>query len=608
VSQRLTVKNNQTGETITFDWHDPNNPPTEADIEEVFAAAAAQPQAPPDTTRLATSNAPRNAPVAAPGGRGSGFTQQRATERIGAGVEYVKENPAEVGAAVAGLAAAPFTGGASAAFTNPLARVGAAMAAEGLAAGTGAVLGRMTRDAATGQPVSLPAALDDAKMEAAISTLLPGVGPLLSTGGRAAYHMALRPRLAMSHTPEDVAKLVETGVREGINVSRSGFQKAGNLIESEANEVRKLVASLNGVVDPQKGFQKIEALKRKWLERGALDEKIAALDDVARQYGERYGMPQRPTAAHDLKQGIWHETQNNWDKSLNPAKIEGQKAFGSGLREEIEAVGKRQGVDDIGTRNERIGNIADLQEVISGRAAHEELPGMRQSIEFAAGTASPGFITRAVATSAPVLSSVGRKMARIGDAITPRGVLKPVSSHPPIGGKPKTTPTSLDQLGIPETAGPAYAPDSLDRVGVPVERGVVDLEQMWLKRFEPEPAISHKVEYPPVKNLHPVYAKQTSLDELDIPAGQGPAESSVQLDALDIPATQEVRNSEELWLQRILEKEHPQLAKMPRAEQVRFIQEMMRSAGHRSAERNSPPAKITKDKVETLYRRYLTSK
>jgi hypothetical protein len=513
---------------------------------------------------------------------------------------WVKENPGTAGSIAGSLAAAPFTGGMS---------IPAMIALETAAAAGGHAAGRILGDVTQGKDIDLGATAYEAGKEGLLAGATAGLGPAFQGLARGTYHLALRPRLALSHTPEEVTRMVTTGLEEGINVSRGGFQKAGGLIEKQAAEVKKLIEGLNAVGDHQRGLEKIAALKRRWAKEGALDEQLRALDDVAQQYSERFGASgasSRLEDLHERKQGIWRQTQNNWDTDMGPAKKEAQKAYGSGLREEIETVAKSRGVDDIGTRNERIGNLMELQEVVSGRAAHDGIPGLRQGIEVPLGM-SPGYFTRAVATSSLPLSAMARGMNRVGQFLDPR-TMAPVRSHPPIGGKPKTTQTSLDALGIPETAGPAYAPDPLDRVGVPVTRGAADVDELWLKKFAPEPAISHRVEYPPVKNLHPVYAKQTSLDELGIPAGEGPGETAVQLDALDIPVNQEKRNPEELWLQRILEKENPQLAKLPRAEQIRYIEEMMRSGGHRSAERNTPASRITKDKVETLYRRYLTSK
>jgi hypothetical protein len=577
--KQYTVKNNQTGQTVTFAWHDPT-PPTEADIEEVFAEAA-------------RSAAPQDSPY------GEVFPDYGAAGKKMANEvgTAIKENPGTTGALVAGLAAAPFTGGMS---VLPM------MAFEGAAAGAGHLAGEGISAAVSDRPVPENLAGNVAK-EALFSGLTAGIGPAAKALGRGFYHTALRPSLTLAQTPDDVAKLVTTGLEEGIGVSTRGYRKAENLIAGLDADVTKLISDLNTVVDPQKGFDKIATLRSTYQRRGAPQAKLDALDALEANYRQRYASPMRAEEMHELKKGIWHETGPSFNRELNTGTTEGMRKFGEGLRETIEDAGKRQGVDTIADKNARMGSLIELKEQIERSAAHYPTAGLRQAVEVAAGSNAPSIIQRAIATSAPVLAGTGRFLHNVVGKLDPRG-LRPASSHPPIGGKPKQTPVSLDTVGVDEVPGAKWEPDPLDKIGVPVSRGAREAEDAWAAKFAPEPVISHRKEYPPVRNLYPVYAKQTSLDELGIPAGAGPAESPTSLDALDIPANRELRNSEELWLQRLLEKEHPELAKLPRREQIRFIEEKLRSGGHRSAERNTPASRITKDRIETLYRRYLTSK
>lgn len=90
----------------------------------------------------------------------------------------------------------------------------------------------------------------------------------------------------------------------------------------------------------------------------------------------------------------------------------------------------------------------------------------------------------------PVLSTAGRHIAKLGDALSP--------SHPNFGrlnvtpdipdawaGPPPKPPTPLDAYGIPVESPTPYQPDALDRVGVPVERNVnrwTD-DEHWFQRL-----------------------------------------------------------------------------------------------------------------------------
>jgi hypothetical protein len=581
VPKQYTVKNNQTGQSVTFQWHDETAPPTEADIEEVFAQAGKQQQ-----------------PASQPGFF-SQFLQQRAPaqdkltfnhpEEGRRAVDMIKNNPGTIGAMAAGAIAAPFTAGMS---------VPAMMATEGAFAAGGNLTGNMIGKTAKGEKLDPAELASDAAKEGFSAAAFAGIGPALRKGGEELYHMALRPRISMSHTPEDVAAMVKTGIDEGINVSRGGFQKAGQLIESEANEVRKLVKGLNATGDIRQGLKKIAALKQTWLSRGALDEKIAALDDVAEQYTRRYGGDMSPEALHDLKQGVWHETQNNWDRSLNPAKIEAQKEFGSGIRQEIEDIARSRGVPDIAERNARIGRVGDLQDVISGRAVHQDFPGLKQGVEMAVG-GTPGMVMRAVATSAPVISSAGRKIAKLGDFLDPR-TYAPVASHLITDERRLLGPGAV-HLGAGED--PSFVRGVAAEANPRPVRGLLG-EGRTVHPMGPIPDDSGRI---PV-SMPEHYGKQAG--GLDIPI-EGEAYAPNGLDNLDIPADRDMYTPEELWMKKMLVEREPKLVHLPFQKWKTLLKQVAESDAYKSSVQQveaQPGVRVTKDKVQDLYRRYISQR
>lgn len=590
--QRLTVKNNETGQTITFDWHDPN-PPTEADMEQIFAEAAPRRGASgswdtPDSRAEALAAAdPNYLPTSAAEG---------GARRVDTAVQWAKENPGTVGAMAAGLAVAPFTGGMSA---LPM------MALEGAAAGSGYMAGDVVGRAAQGQEQNLGETAQGAVKEGVFAGLTAGVGPALKATGRELYHLALKPRLAMSHTPQEVAQLIDTGFAEGINVSRSGFQKAGRLIGEQVEEVRKLIAGLNETGDVRRGLEKIKAFRDRWAKGGMLDEELRAIDDVADQYMQRFQREMPLEDLQQLKQDIWYRTSNNWDQNLPPVKKEAQMEFGSGLRETIEDVARRRNVPDIGVRNERIGNLIDLQDTISGRAAHEAAPGLRQAVEVTGG-ATPGYVMRAVATSAPVLSSVGRKMASVGKFLDPR-TFAPTASHV-ITDERRLLPAHAIELGP--------SPDPSFAKGVPSPRNprpvrgylpeATDIEQLPQRAGSTDPIgeVSLLDESGRMKTVLPENAGKTP-GGLDIPEQGAPYQPNT-LDQLDIPEMRKMFSPDELWVLKRLREMDPRLERLGLPEWKRLIQETIES----EARGQGPvgPKTLTKARIEALYRSYLAEK
>ncbi len=580
MSKRYTVRNNQTGQDVTFDWHDDVNPPTEADMEEVFAQASRQ--------------AP--APVDSPYG-------EVAPDFFGAAKEvggWVKENPGTAGAMAAGIAVAPFTGGMS---------VPAMMALEGGAAAAGSALGHGAKQALTGEghPEGPFGVARDSLLEGVLAGGTAGVGPALKAVGKGLYHTALRPTLTLNHTPDEIAQLVQTGLDEGINVSRKGYQDAGKLISGLGADVRKLIDSLNATPDTDRAFAQIDALRQKYLRRGVPPEKIAALDKIEEHYRSLYSGSMPGGAMQELKSGIWTETGPSFSRELNTGTTEGMRAFASGLRETLEEEGRRRGVTSIGELNARQGRLIDLQEQVERSAAHYPLAGARQGVEMMVGGA-PGLLMRAIATSAPALSSIGRGLNFAGNILDPRAI-RPAVSHPsaitdesrllgpapiPLGPAPDTSYVR----GVPAPASPrpikGYLPSAEVRRSTPdfaVDGGHVI----------PQGAI------PDTSGRIPAVLPENagkSIDGLDIPVVGNEPYAPNGLDALDIPVTQEMYTPEELWIKKQLIEMKPSLAHLPFDQWKILFRKVASNDTYRNVG-NQPNVRITKEKVNALYDAYL---
>ncbi len=535
--KRYTVQNNETGKTVTFDWNDDVNPPTDADLEEVFAA---------DAATSAASHHPLNI-----------FDPESGIRKLPGKVwDTITSHPAEAGAMAAGIAAAPLTGGMSA---LPM------MATMGAASAAGAAAGRGISEAAQGHSLeeALPKMGHDALVEGTMNAAFSGVGPGLTSVGRGLYRSALRKAIPMGASAADVEQLVDTGIREGINVSAKGASKATDVIEGLSGDVRKLVDSLNVTVDPEKGFKQIAAFRAKKAAGGALQPELDAIDKVAEDYASRFGSAMPGSQAQTLKEGIWRETSNAWEKQLNPSKVEAQKAFGTGIKEGIEDVtGGATGA--VAKKNARMGDLIELRNKIAHGSAREATPGAAEAADLVIGGPAMA-VGKAIGRSPRMKSFVGRKVADVGEFLDPRFGFRPqdlearavspaaVVTSPATKPVPKA-PTTLDQFGIPEEAGTQWAPDALDALGVPVERGSADVDEAWMRRYAQDPRIVH----------NPPPAPPRTLDQLGVPENAGPAYQPDQLSALGIPADQEMYSPEELWLKKILQEPEPRIGDLNR--------------------------------------------
>ena len=110
-----------------------------------------------------------------------------------------------------------------------------------------------------------------------------------------------RPGLATAATPEAVEQLIDTGIDEGINVSRRGMAKLAETQRTVGSEVRKLVQSLDATANPRKAFSHLDALRNHYDKIGEAD-RVAALDRVRDVYARKWEGRQLPLEQlHDLK-------------------------------------------------------------------------------------------------------------------------------------------------------------------------------------------------------------------------------------------------------------------------------------------------------------------
>lgn len=564
--QRLTYKDNQTGREVSFDWHDDVNPPTDAELEEVFREAGQlRPVHPLDIAH------PESGIRKLPG-------------RI---ANWAYENPATTGAMIGGAIAAPFTAGASIPITGAIIGGGSAIGA-GLGQGVQEV-----REGADGWE----AARDITKSavgEGLAGGVLGAAGPVMKWGGRELYRAALRPTLEAAPTLKSVDALIDTGLREGINVSQGGVAKIERTMREVDKNLNKLIADLEGTVDPQRGLAKIAAFKKKRLKEGALEDELAQLDDVARQYSERYANPMQPADAQQLKVGIGRKVQDYYDTVNHPGRVDARMEYRSGLREGLESLDKS---GELGKINQRRGELEDLQFAINRPASRTPVAGTVEAAALISGGPTAA-IPAAIGRSSLVRSALGRGLHTVGSALDPR-TIRPMAAHTPEPTGIQPWKATMDELGMPEVPGSAWAPDQLDSMGIPTSRGEVDMDAAWLQRVA-EPRPFHTGPQPPLRD--PV-----TLDTVGVPEVPGSTYAPDPLDAAGVPVEQAVLEAEELWLRRF-----PQLQSLPEQERRALIREALETGTYQPtlpsvpAVRYQPKPRTTKSEIQALYQRYIS--
>lgn len=219
MSDDYTVRDPKTGRTVTLRG---DSPPTEAELEHIFASlpAEATPATPSTAASLST-----------------GLSTLADMNPLTAGAKQayhaIVDNPVK-SAAVAGSIAAPIlTGGAS---------ILPQIVAAGLGAAGGAGAAITGRQLASGHPEPASDTLKTMGTEGALGAIGEAGGQLgsqaLIKGGKFVYRGVLRPSAALQRSFGDIA---ETGIKEGFPVNERGLQAAESARGASANMARSLV-------------------------------------------------------------------------------------------------------------------------------------------------------------------------------------------------------------------------------------------------------------------------------------------------------------------------------------------------------------------------------
>jgi len=541
--------------------------------------------------------------------------------------------------------------------------------AENAPSAAGGIVGGVLMGTGVGAPLAVPASMavsggltkllggsnEDAVKNAAWELAGPVGGALVGKGLKTAGKALIRTGLNHgTKTVPEIDEIVETAIAENISPGRRGWFKATERIDQLNQGVREMVESLNDrTINPNTALGNIRRLRGELERAGALQSELDAVDSVLADYGARFRDPLAPIAAHELKADVQERIAKSYVQDVPSAANEARQKFASGLRESIEQAGKDMGMPQIGPVNERVGRLRDLRAAMPTHPSSSRLQGGDVAAVSMFGPKA-GIARMALRPKAQAY--LGLKMARTGRYLDPFGSLNEGAwqlAQPgvrPVAPAPRT----LDQLGIPETAGPAWQRDALDAVGVPVEREVSSPEEMWelALRQERGPTLSPgprsdfpletQVTYTPeeiallragvpkdaladdswvrlaspsrteastvTRGTDPLEVLQQTnphtLDQVGVPLGRREAPwAPDQLDALGIPQTDPGRaTSDELWLRQLAGKERGRLGS--RTEDIAQRTGVhANQPGVKTAVNNASPNTITATSVKEMHAR-----
>lgn len=283
----------------------------------------------------------------------------------------IKNHPAEVGAAVGGMAAAPLTGGAS---------LLPAMAAAGLGGAGGAGLG-MIAGAVGGSPNipnSAGGVLKTMGTQGAAQAAMEGGGRLmtgaLKAGASRLYQGLLKPtQAARLENPN----LVQTALENRIPVSAGGAEKAGELVGQSMDKADALVAAKAAepnapMIDPRQAVGGIAKAVSDVRDLPVARPQMKAIGDYGRQYLAEHPGQMSVTDAQRAVRAT--------DKFYNPAYratmdrgnaiTSGQTAAALGINNETRGL-LRDAVPGLKDQNAVTSGLAGVRDAVERRAGQQ---------------------------------------------------------------------------------------------------------------------------------------------------------------------------------------------------------------------------------------------
>jgi len=228
-----------------------------------------------------------------------------------------------------------------------------------------------------------------------------GTGLALKAVGTRLMQSAVKPTLAASQRATGgTPQLVQTLLDEGINITKSGYDKLMAVVGATNEQIKDAIAGSSAEISPLKVASRLTPVAKRVAQQVNPASDLEAVSQVGQEFLEHPSItgPTIPVAqAQQLKTGTYVRLGGKYGE-LKSAEIEAQKALARGLKEEIAAE-----VPQISALNAREGQLLQAADVVGRRVA---MMGNRDPIGFAWVTHNPVTFLTALADRSPMFKSL----------------------------------------------------------------------------------------------------------------------------------------------------------------------------------------------------------
>ena len=216
---------------------------------------------------------------------------------------------------------------------------------------------------------------------------------LLGRSPQAAYESALKPSTTLSAA--DRANIVQTGLDNGIPVSKAGVEKIGDLVNDLNQKISDTIASdPNRPINPSKAVQNLNTTRAKFSNQVNPQADMNAInasgDEFLNQFRSQPGGAVRNMTADEaqqMKQGTYRVLAGKYGEQ-GSASVEAQKALARGLKEEIAT--QFPEINNLNAAESRLLNLQPVLERAVNRISNHQMVGIGTPITGAAVKAVSG--------------------------------------------------------------------------------------------------------------------------------------------------------------------------------------------------------------------------
>ena len=224
---------------------------------------------------------------------------------------------------------------------------------------------------------------------------------LLGKTPQEAYQSALKPSTTLSEGER--ADITNTGLREGIPVSKAGVQKIGDLIDNLNQQIKATIATdPNRPISTRAAASTLPAVKAKFATQVNPESDMAAVDASRAEFLKNNPNSLTAADAQAMKQGTYRALGDKAYGEVKSASIESQKALARGLKDEL-----GNAFPELSKLNVAEGKLFDLQPVLEkavARIGNHQLVGIGTPVVTGAAKALTG--SSKIAAAAGIMKAV----------------------------------------------------------------------------------------------------------------------------------------------------------------------------------------------------------